>query len=66
MRVIITKGGCREEMEVPEHASSVEVLDRLCLLPDAHIILRGGVPIPVDERLEDGDTLRIVKVASGG
>jgi sulfur carrier protein ThiS len=66
MKIIVDRNGGREEVEMPESASPIDLLDRLCLLPDAHIVLRAGVPIPIDEQLADGDTLKIVKVASGG
>lgn len=66
MKIVVARGGDREEVDVPENASPLDVLAKLSLLPDAHIVLRDGVPIPVDERLAHGDALRIVKVASGG
>jgi sulfur carrier protein ThiS len=66
MKIIVTRGSDRDEVEVPDNASSMDVLARLCLLPDAHIVLREGVPIPIDEGLSEGDVLRVIKVASGG
>lgn len=66
MKISVVLGGSKEELEVPENASSMDLLARLCLLPDAHLVLREGMPIPVDERLNDGDSLKIIKVASGG
>jgi sulfur carrier protein ThiS len=66
MRIIAETRSGREGLEMPEGASPMEVLARLCLLPDAHIVLRSGVPVPIDEVLADGDVLKVVKVASGG
>lgn len=66
MRVTAARNGGEDEIELPENASSMDLLARLGLLPDAYIVLRDGIPIPIDERLNDGDVLKIVKVASGG
>jgi sulfur carrier protein ThiS len=66
VKVKVAVGGRKEEIEVPDGASPLDLLARLCLLPDAHLVLREGIPIPIDERLNDGDSLKIVKVASGG
>ena len=38
----------------------------LDLAPDAHLLVRGDVPIPIDEPLEDGETIRVIAVVSGG
>lgn len=66
MRLIVRQGKDEQSMEVPEGSSSLDVLDRLSLLPDAYIVLRGRTPVPVDEVLNDGESIRLIKVASGG
>jgi len=66
MKIVISRRGGRDEVDVPENASPMDVLKELGLLPDAHIVLRDGVPIPIDERLNDGDVLKVIVVASGG
>lgn len=65
MKITVEREG-REEIVLPDGASPLDVLVRFSLLPDAHIVLREGVPIPVDEELREGDALKIIKVASGG
>ncbi len=54
------------EMRLPEGSTVGSVLDLLGLHPDAHIVVRGRAPVPIDSPLVPGDRLRIVKVASGG
>lgn len=66
MRITVETRGRTDSVEMPDGASPMDVLASLTLLPDAHIVLRGGVPIPIDERLSDGDSLRLIRVASGG
>ncbi|KQM11333.1 hypothetical protein AOA80_09295 [Methanomassiliicoccales archaeon RumEn M1] len=55
----------KERKEV-EASTAMVALERLCLRPDSYLILRDGVPIPIDEPLGDGDVIKAVRVASGG
>jgi sulfur carrier protein ThiS len=55
-----------KEIRLPEGSTVETMLDSLGLYPDAHIVVRGKIPVPIDSSLVDGDQLRIVKVASGG
>jgi sulfur carrier protein len=55
-----------KDVRLPEGSTVETMLDSLGLYPDAHIVVRGKVPVPVDSPLVNGDQLRIVKVASGG
>jgi len=55
-----------KEIRLPEGSTVETMLDSLGLYPDAHIVVRGKVPVPVDAPLQNGEILRIVKVASGG
>jgi sulfur carrier protein len=36
------------------------------ILPDAYLFLIDGVPVPMDTPIEDGQTVKAIKVASGG
>ena len=54
------------DVEVKDDAICLDILDRLNLSPDAHIVTRNGAPIPIDERLKDGENIEIIKVVSGG
>jgi len=47
-------------------ATGIKLLKDLDLHLDAHIIVRDGAPIPMDEKLKDGDKIRILTVTSGG
>ncbi len=55
-----------KEVRLPEGSTVETMLDSLGLYPDAHIVVRGKIPVPVDSPLVNGDQLRVVKVASGG
>lgn len=54
------------ELRLPEGSTVEAMLDSLGLYPDAHIVVRGKTPVPVDSPLLNGEQLRVVKVASGG
>jgi sulfur carrier protein ThiS len=66
MIVKVLSGRKEEDIELPIGASGFDLLAALGLLPDAHILMRGASPFPIDETLVEGERVRIVKVASGG
>lgn len=66
MMLKVDLSGKRSEVMLPMPSTAEDLLAELCLLPDAHIVLRNDVPIPIDEPLKEGDLVRIIRVASGG
>ena len=56
----------RREIEVPGGRSVDRLLDDLDLNREAHLVIRNGTLVPGDARLEDGDTIEIRPVISGG
>jgi sulfur carrier protein ThiS len=62
----VTVNKVNKEMDMPQGATVSTLLESLGLFPDANIVLRKKVPVPLGELLEEGDALRIVRVASGG
>jgi len=53
-------------IDLPEGASGYDLMKRLALAPDVHLLVRNDVPIPIDEKLVDGERLRVISVVSGG
>ncbi|TLZ66465.1 MAG: MoaD/ThiS family protein [Methanobacteriota archaeon] len=53
-------------VDLSEDADGYELMKRLGLAPDVHILVRDEVPIPIDERLRAGERLRVIAVVSGG
>jgi len=68
MRILAEILPARQEQEVKlgESATGSDLLRALRLAPDAHILVRGDGPIAIDERLVDGDHIRVLAVVSGG
>ena len=62
----ILPGRREESIELGLAAKGLDLLRALRLAPDAHILMRGDGPIPVDEALEDGERIRVIGVVSGG
>jgi sulfur carrier protein ThiS len=53
-------------MDVKKGETVQMLLKRLALRSDAVIVVKGSVPIPMDDTLDDEKELRILQVASGG
>jgi len=64
--LIVEIGREPRELRLPDGSTVENMLDSLGLYPDAHIVVRGKVPVPLGTPLMDGDRLRVIKVASGG
>src|ERR1700704_6882909 len=51
--VEILPGHREQNLEMHEKATGIDLLRRLGLAPDAHILVRGEIPIAADESLPD-------------
>lgn len=56
----------RREIEVEGGRSVDRLLDDLALSREAHLVIRNGTLVPGDARLENGDTIEVRPVISGG
>ncbi len=56
----------RREIEVDGGRSVDRLLDDLGLNREAHLVIRNGTLVPGDARLEEGDTIEVRPVISGG
>jgi sulfur carrier protein ThiS len=56
----------QEEHEVPAPVSVRDALRLLGLSPESYLVLRDGVLLDETEILQDGETIRLVGVISGG
>ncbi len=68
MRVTAELFPAREtkSVELPQGASGYDLMKHLGLAPDVHLLVRGDVPIAIDEKLRDGERVRVISVVSGG
>ncbi len=66
VRVKILSGGVKEqELDVSEDSTYEELLEFLHINPEIVIVFRGGVPVPLDEKLTEDD-IEILRVVTGG
>jgi sulfur carrier protein ThiS len=66
MKVTVVLNKRSEVLDIDDDATIEDLLNKLGLYPDAHIVLRKRTPVPLSDRPQDGDQLRVIKVASGG
>ena len=51
---------------LPKGASAQDAIREMGLYPDGWIPVRGDRPIPLDEKLSEGDEIKLISVVSGG
>lgn len=55
-----------QKIEMAKGTTCQDLLEKLDLAFDAHIVTRSNEPISIDEELKDNDEIGIIKVVSGG
>lgn len=55
-----------KELEIQGPMRVKQLLEQLQLTPEAHLVIRGDELVTEDEKLNDGDTVEIRSVISGG
>jgi sulfur carrier protein ThiS len=66
MSAVIVLSGMRHTLEVRPGLTLEAAFRSLDVLPDAHLFLRHGTPVPMTMLLQDGDEIQAVRIASGG
>ncbi len=66
IRVKIRSGGIREHtQDFYENSTYEDLLESLQINPEIVIVFRGGVPVPLDEKVTPDD-VEILRVVTGG
>ena len=65
-RVRTLPEGEDHRVELEDGATGFELMEILDRNPEAHLLLRGRVPIPMDAPLDDGEEFAVVAIVSGG
>lgn len=55
-----------KSVELEEGSTGMDLVRALSLSPDVHILLRGDRPIPIDDEIGEGESIKVVNVVSGG
>jgi len=64
--VFLPRGREERKIEIADNSTGLDLLKELELSPDIHILVRDNTPIPSDEKLYEGEKIRIISVVSGG
>ena len=52
-------------LEVGENKTYSDLLEELGINPETVVLVRNGLPVPVDDKVEEGE-LEVIRVISGG
>ena len=55
-----------EHYEITGRMTASKLLQRLGMLPEAVVVVKGDEIVTEDETLEDGDEVELIRVVSGG
>ncbi len=66
VEVELLRAGRTESVSLESGATGFDLFKRLMIAPDAHLLVRGDAPLPLDEPLREGDRVTVVSVVSGG
>jgi sulfur carrier protein ThiS len=64
--VTVEHRGSATVVKLPQGSKVSDVLEQMKLYADAHIVVRGKTPVPINAEVVDGDRLKVLRVASGG
>ena len=64
--VTVEHRGSATVVNLPAGSKISDVLEKMKLFADAHIVIRGKTPVPLNAEVEDGEKLKVLRVASGG
>ena len=64
--VRLTRKNEEKQIEIKDKSKIEDVLNKLDLKPDTVIVMYKNQPLPIDEKLIDGQELTILQVSSGG
>jgi len=66
IKVKVTHKSVAKIIEVDESSSVEDLLRALHLFVDAHLVTSSNRPLPITHKLQEGEELTIIQVASGG
>ena len=60
------RGEVDKAIDLPDESTALDLFKALNMRPDNWIVSRGDKVIPDDSPLEEGDSIRLLSVVSGG
>lgn len=64
--ISVRRRGTEKRLQLPSGSKAEDVIRGLGLNISTHIVLRGNMPIPIDDGINDGEVLDLIETVSGG
>lgn len=64
--IVVYHGEERREIEITGDTTPFDILKQFDQNPDVILVVRNNTPIPLDEKLNSGDTIRLIQITSRG
>ena len=64
--VIIARTNQKKTVEIDEYTSIQDILRKLLIKSDTCLTLLNNKPVPIDTKLQKGQTITLLEVTSGG
>ena len=66
IKIKLSRTNENKEIELQTGSTVNDVLKKINLKPDTVIVMSNDKPVPVDDKVEDGQDFTIMQVSSGG
>ena len=66
IKIKLSRTNETKEIELQTGSTVNDVLKKINLKPDTVIVVNNDKPVPVDDKVEDGQDFTIIQVSSGG
>ncbi len=66
VKVVLIPENSEKELEIPEGSKVLDVLKKLGLNRETHVVKLNGEIVVEEESVREGDVLEIIRVVSGG
>ena len=66
VKVVLIPGNSEKTLELPDGSRIIDLLGKLGLNREMHVVKLNGEIVVEEERLKDGDVVEVIRVVSGG
>ena len=64
--IVVYHGNEKRDIEITGDTTPFDILKHFDQNPDVIIVVRNSTPIPLDETLNSGDTIKLIQITSRG
>jgi len=66
IKIKLSRTNETKELKTEEGTTINDVLKKIDLKPDTVIVMENDKPLPIDDKIKDGQEITIIQVSSGG